>query len=95
MNGMNKTERRLITLNDIDDIVERLPTEHADNAKRQLRTPLLDAFDVHKGNISYGAESETYEEKIEVLAWREKIKNLETEAFKNIPKQIKYYYRGS
>ena len=89
---MNK--RRLIALTDIDDIVERLPIEHANNAKRQLRTPLLEAFDVHKGNISYGAEYETYEEKAEILAWREKIKNLETEAFKNIPRQIKYYSRG-
>ena len=91
MNRPSKNERRLIELTDIDYIVESLPKESADNAKRQLRKPLFSAFDIHKGNIEYGAETETAEEKARVLAWRKDLKDLKTEAFKEIPPNIKYY----
>ena len=91
MNGKAKITERLITLTDIDSIVERLPKESADNAKRQLRKPLLNAFDIHKGNIAYGAETETADEKARVLAWRNDLKDLKTEAFKDIPQAVKYY----
>ena len=91
MNRPSKNERRLIDLTDIDYIVESLPKESADNAKRQLRKPLFSAFDMHKGNIAYGAEAETAEEKEKVLAWREDLKDLKTEAFKEIPQKVKYY----
>lgn len=91
MNRPSKNERRLIELTDIDYIVESLPKESADNAKRQLRKPLFSAFDMHKGNIAYGAETETAEEKEKVLAWREDLKDLKTEAFKEIPQKVKYY----
>jgi hypothetical protein len=91
MNRPSQNKRRLIDLTDIDGIVERLPKESADNAKRQLRKPLFSAFDMHKGNIAYGAETETAEEKEKVLAWREDLKDLKTEAFKEIPQKVKYY----
>ena len=91
MNKPCKKTIRLINLSDVDNIVERLPKEAADNAKRQLREPLLAAFDIHKGNISYGAETETVEEKMNVLAWRNDLKDLKTEAFKDIPEKVKYY----
>lgn len=91
MNRPSKNKRRLIALTDIDGIMERLPQAHADDAKRQLRKPLFSAFDMHKGNIAYGAETETSEEKAKVLAWREDLKDLKNEAFKNIPQSVKYY----
>ena len=88
---MIEIKRRLVALTDIDSVVECLPKDIADNVKRQLRKPLFSAFDMHKGNISYGAEVETVFEREEVLAWREDLKDLKTEAFKQIPKSIKYY----
>ena len=89
--GKAKIRERIITIGDIDDIVARMPKEYADNAKRQLRKNLFSAFDMHKGNISYGAETETQEEKTKVLMWREDLKDLKTSAFKDIPDSIKYY----
>ena len=90
-NSEAKITERIIKISDIDKIVSRMPKESADNAKRQLRIPLFSAFDMHKGNIAYGAETETVEEKQMVLAWRENLKDLKTEAFKDIPEKVKYY----
>ena len=93
MNGKAIITERLITLADINDIVERLPKEAADNAKRQLRKPLLNAYDSHKSTVIYEGKTETLEEKSEVLKWKQSALDLETKAFKeeNIPQKIKYY----
>lgn len=86
-------ERRVVELYDIDNIVKLLPNEEAKKCKRQLREPLFEAFDKHKGNIEYGAETETHEEKQRILAWRNDLKDLKTEAFKDVPSSIKYYLK--
>lgn len=90
-NGVAKIKERIITLADIDAIDSRLPKANAEDAKRQLRKPLFSAFDIHKGNIAYGAETETAEEKAKMLAWRRDLKDLKTSAFKDIPQAVKYY----
>lgn len=41
------------------------------DAVRRRRAPLLRAFDVYKGNVYYGVETETEGEKTEILAWYE------------------------
>ena len=69
MNGTQKTNERIITGADIDSIVERLPKESADNAKRQLRKPLLNALDIYDKNVSKGRITESAEEKATVDKW--------------------------
>lgn len=91
MNKPCKKTIRLINLADIDDIVERLPKDTAEDAKRQLRKPLLTAYDSHKSTVIYEGKTETVEEKEKVLAWKKSALDLETAAFKDIPKQVKYY----
>ena len=91
MNKPCKTTIRLINLSDVDNIVERLPQATADNAKRQLRKPLLTAYDAHKSTVIYENKEETAEEKEQVLAWKQKALDLKTEAFKDIPDSVKYY----
>lgn len=91
MNRDCKTTMRLIKLSDVDNIVERLPQEAADNAKRQLRKPLLAAYDSHKSTVIYEGKTETAEEKEQVLAWKQDALDLKTEAFKDIPEKVKYY----
>ena len=91
MNKPCKKTIRLINLSDVDNIVERLPKATADNAKRQLRKPLLTAYDSHKSTVIYEGKHETAEDKAQVLAWKQDALDLRTEAFKNIPKQVRYY----
>lgn len=91
MNRKARIEERLITLDDIDRIVNGLPHEIACNAKRQLRKPLLQAYDSHKSTVIYEGLTETAEEKEQVLAWKQKALDLETEAFKDIPQAVMYY----
>ena len=93
MNRPSINKIKLIALTDIDGIVERLPKEYADNAKRQLRTPLLSAFDSYKTSIIYEEKYETYEEKQKILSWKQKLLDLETKAFQEIPKKVEYYIR--
>ena len=56
MNGKAIITERVITLDDIDKIVERLPKNVADDAKRQLRKPLLSALDVYDKNVTKGTK---------------------------------------
>ena len=91
MNGKAIITERIITLADIDSIVERLPKEAADNAKRQLRKPLLNALDVYDKNVSKGRVTETAEEKQTVDGWYKAICDLKDDAFKNIPSVVRKY----
>ena len=58
---------------------------------RQLRKPLLEAFDVYKSNIAYGVESETSTEHLEIIVWYEKLLNKDKDALENIPAKILRY----
>lgn len=91
MNKACKTTMRLIKLSDVDNIVSRLPKGTADNAKRQLRKPLLTAYDSHKSTVIYEGKTETQDEKSKVLAWKQGLLDLQTEAFKSVPEKVKYY----
>lgn len=91
MNGKAIIKERLITLADIDSIVERMPKESADNAKRQLRKALLQAYDCHKSTVIYEGKTETEAERERVLAWKQNALDLKTEAFKDVPQSVMYY----
>ena len=91
MNNQCKKTIRMIRLSDIDNIIERLPKESADHAKRQLRKQLLTAYDSHKSTVIYEGKTETEKEKEKVLAWKKSALDLETKAFKEIPDSVKYY----
>lgn len=86
-----KITKRLVALTDIDGIVECLPKESADNAKRQLRKPLLNALDVYDKNVSKGRVIEDVLQKFEIDMWYQDICDLKDSAFKVIPNPIDKY----
>ena len=61
------------------------------NAARQIREPILKAFDVYKVNVLYGAEKETQAQKKSCLEYLQKLKDLDHSALTNVPSRIKYY----
>ena len=76
--------------------LSRLPvveTEETKNAKRIIREKLLTAWDIHKSNISYGAETETEEEHAKCIAWWKALCNLEDWAFEEIPEGVKKHLK--
>jgi hypothetical protein len=91
MNKTCKKTERIITLADVGEIVARMPKTAADNAKRQLRKPLLTAYDTHKTNVVYDGKIESAKEHEEMIVWKQRILDLETQAFNNIPNILKYY----
>ena len=91
MNNKCKKKIRLINLTDIDEIVAILPKEAADNVKRQLRKPLLNALDIYDKNVSKGRVTETAEQKKTVDGWYKDICDLKDEAFKTIPDGVGRY----
>ena len=77
------------TVNDLD----KVGITYRDTAIRQLRTPLLEAFDVYKSNVTYGVENETVTEKAEIMAWYQDLLDKKESALKNVPLKIKRYYK--
>ena len=78
------------------DDISRLPvkeTAQKKQAKRTMRERLLKAWDIHKSNISYGAETETEEEHAKCIAWWKALLNLEDWAFTNIPQGVKKHLK--
>lgn len=75
-----------ITKNDLN----KLGTHEKDGI-RQLRKPLLQAFDIYKSNVNYGVETETAAEKAAIMEWYNKLLNLDKTALENIPEKIKRY----
>ena len=62
-----------------------------DDGVRQLRKPLLEVFDIYKSNIAYGVESETEEERAEILSWYQRLLDKDKSALETIPDKIKRY----
>lgn len=65
--------------------------DYSNDGIRQLRKPLLEAFDIYKSNVTYGVEVETEEEHLEIMAWYQQLLNLNTQAVDNIPTKIQRY----
>lgn len=63
------------------------------NDLRAIRERIFISFDTYKCNVYYGIEKESLEQREQIFAWYDAMKNLEDWAFENIPNQINYYYR--
>ena len=75
------------TIKDLD----KVGITYKDMAIRQLRQPLLEAFDIYKSNVAYGVEMETEFEKAEILAWYKGLLDKEENSLKNVPLKIQRY----
>lgn len=75
------------TINDLD----KVGTLYRNNAIRQLREPLLQAFDIYKSNVAYGVETETASEKAEIMSWYKGLLDLMENSLRNIPPKIQRY----
>ena len=60
---------------------------------RNLRCPLLKAFDIYKINVMYNIITESESEKAEVLKWYQAILNLDKDAIENPLPQITKYLK--
>ena len=56
---------------------------------RQLRTPLLQAFDIYKSNVNYGIEAD--DNRVKILKWYKTILDLDKKAISNPPDEIRRY----
>lgn len=85
---MKILSKHKINNSDIDDLIN---TQEVNSIIRQLRKPLLEAFDIYKTNIAYGIEAETDEEKEHILTWYNNLLDKNVEALRNIPNKILRY----
>ncbi len=69
-------------------------TSLGDKATRQLRGPLLRAFDIYKSNIAYGVISEGAEEHQDIVMWYRALLEKEEWAIDSIPQGILPYLEG-
>lgn len=71
--------------------ISKLGVKYKDVGIRQLREPLLKAFDIYKSNIAYGVETETETERTEIMLWYQDLLDKKETALINIPTKIKRY----
>jgi hypothetical protein len=79
----------MLTVKDLN----KVGTKYKDTAIRQLREPLLQAFDVYKSNINYGVERETTEERIIIMDWYQDLLDKKETALVNVPLKIQRYLK--
>lgn len=58
---------------------------------RKKREPLLKAFDIYKSNVDYGIITETDSQHNKIVAWYNKILDLNEDAINNPPSEITKY----
>jgi len=58
---------------------------------RKVRDKLLLAFDIYKCNLLYGIDTETEEEKADIMLWYDNVLELDEDAINNKPEAIKKY----
>ena len=58
---------------------------------RSKRVKLLDAFDIYKSNVNYGAITETEQEHNDIITWYHQILDLVEEAFDRVPQKVAQY----
>ena len=62
-----------------------------EDAIRQLRAPILLAYDKYKIAVVYGEIFETEEEKAQILQWKKKVLDKDIDAISNVPDKIRYF----
>lgn len=65
------------------------------DALRQLRAPLLAAFDIYKSNVFYGIIAESERERGEILTWYRALLDKEPWALTTIPQMVRPYVGGN
>jgi hypothetical protein len=88
---MKVLNRRRIDANDLPRFAG---TALEADAIRELRAPLLDAFDVYKTNCIYGIVQESAEERAKVIEWYTRLLNLDASALTEVPPTIQRYVKG-
>lgn len=73
------------------NLPELRETSEYKDAKRQLREPLLKAFDVYKTNVYYGVVTETEREKAEIIEWYNAMCDLKEWAIEKVPDKVRRY----
>ena len=93
------TEYTILTSNDIYEIESRCDKESTDQIKRIFRDQpqgILSAYDTYKTEYALNAllngTASASNEVHSVLAWKQDLLDLKTEAFANIPQEVAYYY---
>lgn len=76
-----------LTIKDLDKVGQ----ENTDMAIRQLRDPLLIAYDAYKTAVNYGEIIETEEEHNRVLVWAQSLRDMDISALDNVPEKVRYY----
>lgn len=84
---MEKSVYKDVTASDLKYFSGEEKTE----LKRQLRKPLLSAFDVYKTNVLYGIIEEEQEVNAKIKQWYKSLLNLEDEAFFQVPEEVENY----
>lgn len=88
--------KRLPDINRDYDKIKRLlhyDKEAGEELLRQLRAPLLIAYDSYKSSVVYEGLNETPEEKEKILQWKAQILKLEIDSIRDVPSVIKYYVK--
>lgn len=58
---------------------------------RVKREKLLEAFDIYKSNVNYGAITETEQEHEAIISWYHRILDLDEDAIDNVPEKVAQY----
>lgn len=89
---MRGTKKRLITAK---DYVYLISSGEALLAYRQLRAPLLEAFDIYKSLVGYGVLVESEETHQAVLTWYQALLACEAWALEDVPASVQPYVGGA
>lgn len=88
---MKIVKRRRMNVEDLNRV---LGSAIEQDTVRELRAPLLEAFDIYKTNVLYGIESETLTEKESIREWYIALLNLDASALLSVPDKIAKYIKG-
>lgn len=80
---------------DAHDIPRFVGTALEADAIRELRAPLLDAFDIYKTNCIYGIVEESAEQRAKVIEWYNRLLNLDASALTEVPVSVQKYVKGA
>ncbi len=86
---------RVITASPITiaDLTALATTSYSRETIRQLRAPLLAAFDVYKSNVAYGIVTETNAEHKEIAKWYRLLLDLDPVAIREVPTLVAQYVK--
>lgn len=85
---MRITKYKPITLANLDRLNGSAERK---NAIRQMRAPLLSAFDIYRSHVSYRTVAESEERHTLIMEWYRDLLDLKQTALENVPEEIKPY----